>query len=144
MRRKVLFLCTGNSCRSQMAEGWARFLFDQSIDAYSAGTDPHEINPLAVKVMSEAGVDISQHQSKHSDFLKNVQFDLVITVCDNAASNCPIPPSGTRVIHVPFDDPPLLAKDSRNETDALRHYRKVRDEIREFISKLPALMASDK
>lgn len=140
MKRKVLFLCTGNSCRSQIAEGWARFLFGQSIDAYSAGTDPHGINPLAVKVMSEVGVDISQHKSKHLDSLNSVRFDLVITVCDNAASNCPMPPEDTRVVHVPFEDPPQLAKDSKNEVEALRHYRRVRDEIKHFIFKLPSYL----
>ena len=143
-RRKVLFLCTGNSCRSQMAEGWARSLHHQLIDAYSAGTDPHGLNPLAIKVMAEAGIDISKHESKHIDALTHLKFDLIITVCDNAASSCPIPPNGTRIVHVPFDDPPKLAKDAKSEEDTLQHYRRVRDEIQYFIAKIPSLLSEER
>ena len=91
MKPKVLFLCTGNSCRSQMAEGWAKALIANECDAYSAGTQPHGLNPLAVKAMKECGVDISTYKSKSVDSLKAVQFDLIVTVCDNAAGNCPTP-----------------------------------------------------
>jgi len=143
LKKKVLFLCTGNSCRSQMAQGWARKLLNNSIDAYSAGTSPHGLNPLAVKAMKEVGVDISEHESKHIDTLKSISFDLVITVCDNAASSCPMPPLGTRVMHVPFDDPPRLAKDASNEEDALLHYRRVRDEIKAFVLTLPSYLNSE-
>src|SRR5512141_2375624 len=87
---KVLFLCTGNSCRSQMAEGWARALKSDSIEAYSAGIETHGLNPRAVKVMAEAGVDISGHQSKHVDTLKRVPFDCVVTVCGHASEHCPV------------------------------------------------------
>lgn len=142
-RRKVLFLCTGNSCRSQMAEGWARSLHNQLIEAYSAGTDPHGLNPLAIKVMAEAGIDISKHESKHIDALAHLKFDLIVTVCDNAASSCPISPKGTRVVHVSFDDPPKLAKDAKSEEDALQHYRRVRDEIRHFIAEVPLLLTKE-
>ena len=142
-KKKVLFLCTGNSCRSQMAEGWARSLHSQLIDTYSAGTSPHGVNPLAIKVMAEAGIDISRHESKHLDTLNHLKLDLVITVCDNAASNCPIPPKGTRVVHVPFDDPPQLAKGAKSEEEALRHYRRVRDEIRDFMAEMPSLLNED-
>jgi len=123
-----------------MAEGWARSLHGQLIDAYSAGTRPQPVNPLAIKAMAEVGIDISQHESKHLDALKHLKFDLVITVCDSAASGCPMPPEETRVIHVPFDDPPQLARDVRTEEEALQHYRRVRDEIRAFLSTLPSLI----
>ena len=124
-----------------MAEGWAKSLHGQLIEAYSAGTSPHRVNPLAIKAMAEAGVDISAHESKHLNSLNHVQFDLVITVCDNAASSCPIPPEGARIVHVPFDDPPQLAKNAPNEESALEHYRRVRDEIRQFISELPSFFS---
>ncbi len=130
---KVLFLCTGNSCRSQMAEGWARALRGDSIDAYSAGVEPHGMNARAVKVMAEAGVDISGHHSKHLDELKDVTFDYVVTVCDHANEACPMFPGKTKVVHVGFDDPPSLAKTAKTEEEALSHYRRVRDEIRRFV-----------
>jgi arsenate reductase (thioredoxin) len=134
---KILFLCTGNSCRSQMAEGWARHLKGDVIQAYSAGIETHGLNPDAVMVMSEAGVDISGHESKHVDDLKDVDFDYVITVCGHADENCPFFPGTTRVIHHGFDDPPKLAGTAATREEALDHYRRVRDEIREFIELLP-------
>jgi arsenate reductase len=134
---KVLFLCTGNSCRSQMAEGWARKLKGETIEPYSAGIEPHGMNPRAMKVMAEAGVDISGQRSKHVDELKDVAFDYVVTVCDQANESCPIFSGKTKVVHVGFDDPPRLAKDAKDEAEALGHYRRVRDEIREFIESLP-------
>jgi len=136
-RLKVLFLCTGNSCRSQMAEGWARHLKGDEIEAYSAGVEPHGMNALAVLVMKEAGVDISGQWSKHVDELAGVAFDYVVTVCDNAHENCPLFPGKTRVVHVGFDDPPRLAKGATTEAEAMGHYRRVRDEIRGFIETLP-------
>jgi len=134
---KVLFLCTGNSCRSQMAEGWARRLKGNEIEAYSAGIETHGLNPHAVQVMAEAGVDISNHRSKHLDEVKSIPFDYVITVCDQAHESCPLFPGKTKVIHVGFDDPPRLAKDAKSEQEALDGYRRVRDEIRAFIETLP-------
>jgi arsenate reductase len=139
---RVLFLCTGNSCRSQMAEGWARHLKGDSIDPYSAGIATHGLNPNAVKVMAEAGVDISGHRSKHVSELKDVWFDCVVTVCGHANESCPVFPGKTRVIHIGFDDPPALAKAARSEEEALGHYRRVRDEIRAFVEKLPAALKS--
>ncbi len=136
-RLKVLFLCTGNSCRSQMAEGWARALKSDEIEAWSAGTQPQSLNPRAVRVMAEAGVDISAHRSKGVAELKDVPFDCVVTVCGHANENCPIFPGRTRVLHVGFDDPPKLAEGARTEEEALAHYRRVRDEIRDFIRTLP-------
>ena len=134
---KVLFLCTGNSCRSQMAEGWARALKPDTIEPYSAGIETHGMNPLAVHVMAEAGVDISGQRSKHVDELTNIEFDYVVTVCDRANESCPLFPGKTMVIHVGFDDPPALAKDAKSEDEALNHYRRVRDEIRAFVEEMP-------
>ena len=133
----MLFLCTGNSCRSQMAEGWARHLKSDMIEPYSAGIEVHGLNRLAVKVMAEAGVDISNHYSKLLDQLINIRFDWVITVCDSANESCPIFPGPVKRFHVSFDDPPRLAKNAKTEEEALMHYRRVRDEIRLFIESLP-------
>ncbi len=134
---KVLFLCTGNSCRSQMAEGWAKALKSDAIEAYSAGIETHGLNPNAVKVMAEAGVDISGHKSKNVADLMDVPFDYVVTVCGHANETCPMFPGKAKVVHVGFDDPPKLAKDARTGEEALGHYRRVRDEIRAYIETLP-------
>ena len=134
---KVLFLCTGNSCRSQMAEGWARSLKDDVIDPYSAGIEIHGLNPSAVKVMAEAGVDISTHHSKSVADLMDVPFDYVVTVCSHADETCPTFPTSAKVVHVGFDDPPKLAKEAKTEDEALNCYRRVRDEIRAYIETLP-------
>lgn len=134
---KVLFLCTGNSCRSQMAEGWARALKSDVIEPYSAGIETHGMNPNAVKVMAEAGVDISGQRSKHVDELEGIEFDYVVTVCDNAHESCPLFPGKTKVLHKGFDDPPRLAKDAATEEEALDSYRRVRDEIRKFVDEMP-------
>jgi arsenate reductase len=135
-RLKLLFLCTGNSCRSQMAEGWARHLKGDSIEAASAGVEVHGLNPLAVKVMAEAGVDISGQRSKHVDELRDRGWDVVVTVCGAAHESCPFFPGKTRVVHVGFDDPPRLAQGAANEEEALAHYRRVRDEIRAYVETL--------
>lgn len=137
---KVLFLCTGNSCRSQMAEGWARHLKSDVVDAYSAGTVTHGLNPNAVQVMAEAGVDISHHVSKTLASLKDVTFDWVISVCDNAREACPVFPGSTKQFHISFDDPPRLAATAANKEEALAHYRRVRDEIRRFVETLPGAL----
>ena len=139
---KILFLCTGNSCRSQMAEGWARFLKGDSIEPFSAGTEPQKIDILAVKVMKEAGVDISHQRSKHIDEVIDSEFDYVITVCDHARENCPFFPGKTERVHVGFNDPPKLAEDAQSEEEALTHYRRVRDEIKTFVEKLPDALKS--
>lgn len=137
---RVLFLCTGNSCRSQMAEGWARALRADSVEAFSAGTEPHGMNRLAVEAMREAGVDISGHHSKKPDELAHVAFDYVVTVCDAAHESCPAFPGGARVVHAGFNDPPRLAKDAKTDGEALPHYRRVRDEIRAFVETLPGAL----
>ena len=139
---KVLFLCTGNSCRSQMAEGWARHLKGDQIEAYSAGIETHGLNPRAVQVMAEAGVDISGHRSKHVEELRDVEFDCVVTVCGHANEHCPVFPGKARVIHVGFDDPPKLAADAATEEERLAPYRRVRDEIRAFVEALPEHLES--
>jgi arsenate reductase (thioredoxin) len=140
---KVLFLCTGNSCRSQMAEGWTRHLKSDVIDAYSAGVEPHGMNLRAVKVMAEAGVDISGQVSKHIDALQGIEFDYVITLCDQANESCPFFPGKTRRLHMGFDDPPKLAAGCASEEEALRHYRRVRDEIKAFAEKLPEVLEGE-
>jgi arsenate reductase len=140
---KILYLCTGNSCRSQMAEGWTRHLKSNAIDAYSAGVEPHGIDPRAVKVMAEVGIDISGQVSKHLDTLQGIEFDYVITLCDQANESCPLFLGKTRRLHVGFDDPPKLAGDSPTEEEALRHYRRVRDEIRAFVEKLPEVLEGE-
>ena len=134
---KVLFLCTGNSCRSQMAEGWARYLHSDLIEAYSAGTVAQGLNPNAVKVMGELGVDIFGQRSKTLADLADVHFDYVITVCDNARQSCPIFPGDVTLIHKSFDDPPALAREASCEDDALAHYRRVCHEVRDWVQALP-------
>ncbi len=142
-KTKVLFLCTGNSCRSQMAEGWARALCGEAIEPYSAGVETHGLNPSAVAVMAEAGVDISGHRSKCVDELADVAFDCVVTVCGRAAENCPTFPGRVRVIHAAFDDPPALAACAANDEEPMAIYRRVRDEIRVFVQRLPDMLAGE-
>ena len=134
---KLMFLCTGNSCRSQMAEGWARKLKGDVLEVYSAGIEKHGMNPRAMKVMAEAGAPIDKPYSKTIAELPTMDFDYVITVCGHANESCPIFPGKTKVIHVGFDDPPKLAMDAKTEEEALNHYRRVRDEIRAFVERLP-------
>lgn len=141
MKPKVLFLCTGNSCRSQMAEGWARQLLGDRLEAYSAGIEAHGMNPNAVRVMQEAGVDITGQSSKLAESLAEVPLDLVVTVCGHADENCPAFLGKARVVHVGFDDPPKLARGAATEEEALGHYRRVRDEIKQFVAeRLPQLL----
>ena len=141
-RLKILFLCTGNSCRSQMAEGWARHLQGDRIDAYSAGVEPHGMNARAIRAMAEAGVDISGQSSKHVEALAHVNFDFVVTVCDHAHETCPLFSGSTKVVHVGFADPPALAKSAATEEAAMGHYCRVRDEIRDWVLTLPESLAA--
>mgnify|MGYP006301956339 CR=1 FL=1 len=136
-KQKILFLCTGNSCRSQMAEGWTRHLKGDRVEAYSAGIETHGLNPDAVRVMAEAGVDISGQRSTHINTFRNTALDCVITVCGHANENCPVFPGATPVIHKGFDDPPALARTAKTEEEALEHYRRVRDQIRAYVETLP-------
>ncbi len=137
----ILFLCTGNSCRSQMAEGWARHLKGDVLNAYSAGIETHGLNPNAVKVMDEAGVDISNHKSENVTDLLDIPFDYVITVCGHANEHCPLFPGKAKIVHVGFDDPPALARalaaQGASEAAQLDCYRRVRDEIKAFVETLP-------
>lgn len=134
---KLLFLCTGNSCRSQMAEGWTRHLKNERIDVWSAGIEIHGLNPRAVSVMAEAGVDISNHKSRHLDELKTIPFDYVVTVCGHAHETCPWFPGGSKLIHTGFEDPPKLAEAVTGEEEKLNCYRRVRDEIKAYVLTLP-------
>lgn len=131
----ILFLCTGNSCRSQMAEGWARELKKDVIEAYSAGLEKHGLNPYAVRAMLEKGVDISSQQSNVIEELPIQKFEYVITLCGHARETCPYFPG--KNIHRGFDDPPTLSNDTDTEEEKLHHYRRVRDEIRQFIETIP-------
>ena len=131
---RILFLCTGNSCRSQMAEGWACRLKGECIEAYSAGIAPAGLSRRAVKVMAEADVDISHHRSKHVDELAGIAFDHVVTLCSHAQENCPVFPGKTRVLHVGFEDPAAAAG---SEEEVLGTFRKVRDQIQAFVETLP-------
>jgi arsenate reductase (thioredoxin) len=116
---RVLFLCTGNSCRSQMAEGWARARKGEVIDAYSAGTHPKELDPLAVRVMGDVGIDLSTQQSKSLDAVQHIRFDFVVTVCSDAHETCPVFPGRARIVHRGFDDPPRLAAGAKSQEEAL-------------------------
>lgn len=143
-RLKVLFLCTGNSCRSQMAEGWARHLKGDAIEAYSAGIEKHGLNPCAVKVMAEAGVDISHHSSKTPEEIGPVHYDYVVTVCGHANEHCPVFPGKAKVVHVGFEDPPKRTKHLPDGEEKLAVYRRVRDEIRRFVESLPGALTAPK
>lgn len=137
----ILFLCTGNSCRSQMAEGWARHLKGDVLNAYSAGIETHGLNPNAVRVMKEAGVDISSHTSQLLSEFDDINFDVVVTVCGHAHETCPYFPGNAKVVHVGFPDPPAMAKElaenGASEEEQLECYRNVRDEIKAYIETLP-------
>ena len=136
-KKRILFLCTGNSCRSQMAEAWTRQLKGEQFEAYSAGVKPKGLDLRAVKAMAEAGLDISGWKSKDVDALGNMEFDYVITLCDNARESCPYFPAKTRLIHRGFDDPPRLAENARTDEEAMAFYRRIRDKIKDFVEALP-------
>ncbi|MFO8091203.1 MAG: arsenate reductase ArsC [Desulfatiglandaceae bacterium] len=137
-KKRVLFLCTGNSCRSQMAEGWTRRLQADHFDPCSAGVKPKGVDPRAVEAMREAGIDISGRKSKDVSELGNLEFDYVVTLCDKAREACPYFPAKTRLIHKGFEDPPVLAQNAANEEEAMSHYRRVRDQIKNFVKNLSA------
>ena len=136
MKKKILFLCTGNSCRSQMAEAWCRALQSDFFEAYSAGTEKHGMNPFAVQVMEELGIDMSRHYSKHVSELSETDFDYVVTVCGNAHESCPAFPARSRVVHLPFEDPPKMAQRYERAEEKLACYRRVRDAIKLAIETL--------
>lgn len=135
MKKNILFLCTGNSCRSQMAEGFGEKYWGNEFNVYSAGTKKHGLNSRAVQVMGEIGIDISSHYSKTTEELPEIKFDYIVTVCDSANEACPYFPGG-QVIHVGFEDPPALTKNVKDEEEVLRVYRRVRDEIEQAVKNL--------
>jgi arsenate reductase (thioredoxin) len=120
-----------------MAEGWARHLKGDLIDAYSAGVTAHGLNRVAVRVMEEAGVQIGFQQSKKLNKLLHIPFDYVVTVCDRASESCSVFPGHAKVVHRSFDDPPRLAEHAASDEEAVDIYRRVRDEIRAFVETLP-------
>lgn len=130
--KQILVLCTGNSCRSQMAEGYLRHFADGKAKIYSAGIETHGVNPRAVAVMREDGIDISHHTSNKIEEYKNLDFDYIITVCDNAKENCPYFPSPAKKFHHNFPDP---AKLKGSEEDIIQQFRKVRDMIKIYCEK---------
>lgn len=143
-RPRILFLCTGNSCRSQMAEGWGRKLLGDRYEFFSAGIEAHGLNPNAVEVMREEDVDITGQRSQTLDEIDQElgleKLDVVITVCGHADENCPVLPINCSKQHLPFDDPPKLAREAKTPEEAISHYRRVRDEIRAQINTLPELL----
>ena len=138
---RILFVCTGNACRSQMAEGFARALWGETMTALSAGVTPKGLDPRAVTVMAEVGVDISAQTSKALSELPHLDFDAVITLCDQAGAACPNVPGPGRHIHAGFQDPPELAAGAATEEEALAPYRRVRDAIRDYVLQLPQRLA---
>ena len=138
---KVLFLCTGNACRSQMAEGWARHLKSDVIEAYSAGICPIGVSWRAAKAMYESGVDISGHKSQHFDVFSDVNFDYVVTLCDNAAESCPVFNGSAKVVHRPFEDPYFA---TGTEEQVMAEFREARDLIRVFVEGMPENLKDNK
>lgn len=142
-KHSILYLCTGNSCRSQMAEAWTNELKGDQFEAYSAGVEPKQIDPGAVKAMAEAGIDISAQKPKDIDSLGDMEFDYVVTLCDNARESCPFFPARIRLLHRGFDDPPVLASGITDDEMAMEQYRRVRDEIRSFVEKMPEVLVEE-
>ena len=138
---KVLFICTGNACRSQMAEGWARHLKSDVIEAYSGGVWPVGVSSRAIRVMAEAGVDISSQTSDHVDEFLSIDFDYIITLCDNARERCPIFSGKVKVIHKPFEDPTFVVA---GPDEIMEAFRRTRDLIREYVETLPGSLTDDK
>lgn len=129
MKKNILILCTGNSCRSQIAHGYLKHLLSDKANVYSAGIETHGVNPRAITTMKEDGIDISNHTSNHVDEYQNIDFDFVITVCDNAKERCPFFPSKAKKIHQNFTDP---AKATGTEEEILEEFRTVRQTIKAF------------
>jgi len=130
--KKILVLCTGNSCRSQIAEGYLRLFAGNKAEVYSAGIEKHGVNPRAIAIMKEDGVDLSGHTSNLVDEYSNINFDFVITVCDNAQEHCPIFPGSAKKFHRDFPDP---AKAKGNEDEIMKEFRMVRDQIKDYSKK---------
>lgn len=137
--KNLLFLCTGNSCRSQMAEGFCRSLHSDKYECHSAGIEAHGINPYAVKAMLDVGIDISEHKSKTTAELPKIEFDYVITLCSHADGNCPFFPAKTKKIHIGFDDPAKLGEGLPDD-EKMAVFARIRDLIRCMIVTLPELI----
>lgn len=133
--KRILALCTGNSCRSQIAEGYLKYFAKDKTEVYSAGIETHGVNPRAILVMKEDGIDISHHTSNNINEYSNIDFDYVITVCDNAKEQCPVFPSTAKQFHYNFADP---AKATGTKEEILQEFRNVRDEIKIFSKKFVA------
>jgi arsenate reductase len=139
-KKRILFLCTGNACRSQMAEGWAGHLKSDVIEAYSAGVWPAGVSSRAIRAMGEAGVDISSHKSQHVDEFAQIKFDYVITLCDNAREQCPLFAGDVKLVHRAFNDPVMMRG---TDDQIIAAFRKTRDEIRAFVETLPESLEDD-
>ena len=135
MKKKILVLCTGNSCRSQIAEGYLRYFAEQKAEIFSAGVETHGVNPKAIETMKEDGIDISHHTSNNIDEYRNIDFDFVITVCDNAKERCPFFPTKAQKFHYNFPDP---AKATGSDDEISEEFRKVRQQIKEYCEKFVA------
>jgi arsenate reductase len=133
--KKILVLCTGNSCRSQIAEGYLKYFAGNKAEVFSAGIETHGVNPRAIATMKEDGIDISNHTSNNIDEYKNINFDLVLTVCDNAKERCPYFPTTAKKFHYNFPDP---AKATGTEEEIAEQFRVVRDMIKDYCQKLVA------
>lgn len=140
--KKILFLCTGNSCRSQMAEGFCKHYHAGTYECFSAGIEAHGLNASAVAVMNEVGIDISDQKSKTVAQLPDLEFDYVVTVCGDADENCPFFPAKTKKLHIGFDDPAKHQNDMPDD-QKMAVFRRVRDEIRQMVLNLPKLLAGD-
>jgi arsenate reductase len=136
-KKRILYLCTGNSCRSQMAEGFTNALRGEEFEAFSAGVAPKGIDPRAVTVMAEENIDLAGQDSKDVEQFVGQPWDWVVTLCDNARESCPFFPGPVKKVHRGFPDPPHMAQGAANENEALEHYRKVRDQIKAFVLNLP-------
>ncbi|MGD8561652.1 MAG: arsenate reductase ArsC [Desulfarculaceae bacterium] len=134
---KILFLCTGNSCRSQMAEAFTNNLRSDEFQAWSAGVAPDQVDPRAVRAMAEAGIDISAQRPKDISQVNDIDFDYVVTLCDHARESCPLFPGKVKKVHMGFEDPPVLAQTAASEEEAMAFYRRVRDEIKRFVLNMP-------
>jgi len=142
-KHSILYLCTGNSCRSQMAEAWTNTFKGDQFKAFSAGVEPKKIDMRAVRAMAESGIDISAQKPKDIDSLGDMEFDYVVTLCDNARESCPFFPARIRLLHRGFDDPPVLASGITDDEMAMEQYRRVRDEIRSFVEKMPEVLVEE-
>jgi len=131
MTKKILVLCTGNSCRSQIAEGYLKYFAENKAEIYSAGVETHGVNPRAIATMKEDGIDISNHTSNNIDEYQNIDFDFIITVCDNAKERCPYFPTNAKKFHYNFPDP---AKAKGTDAEIMDEFRKVRTQIKDFCS----------